>query len=202
MEALRNNVNSEVKALQNANTRQDQAIQDAGKSTFVRWGNSACPSSAEHVYSGTVGGGTWSSSGSTSSVLCLHPKSVFGHVTHPEYFGRLCGSEYETHPGPHQNIDPVCVVYRIPRPTIIMVPGTNVCESGWTLEYRGYLMGSEEADSSNHESVYVDSKFEGRRGSERNNNGMLLYFLYTRCGSLPCPPYHSQRVVTCVVCSK
>ena len=202
VEALKNSVSSEVAALQNTNIRQDGAIEGAGTSTYVRWGNSACPSSAEHVYSGTVAGGDWSSAGSTSSVLCLHHKPVFGQVIHPNYIGHISGAEYSAYPGPHSDIDPLCVVCRVPRPTTIMVPGTNVCEDGWTLEYNGFLMGSEDKDPSNHESVCVDSEFVGRDGSEKNENGMLLYFLYTHCGSLPCPPYRSERVLTCAVCSK
>ena len=77
-----------------------------------------------------------------------------------------------------------------------------MCEDGWTLEYSGFLMGSEDKDPSNHESVCVDSEFVGRDGSEKNENGMLLYFVYTHCGSLPWPPYRSERVLTCAICSK
>lgn len=202
VEALKTNVHSEVQALQSANARQDQAIRDAGSSTFVRWGSSVCPNSTERVYLGTVGGGDWSSSGSTSSVVCLHPAPVFSSRAHSTYFGHLVGGEYSTLPGPHHNLDPVCAVCRSPRPTTLMVPGTNVCEDGWTLEYSGHLMGSEDADPSNHESVCVDSTLEGRHGSEKNDNGMLLYFQYTRCGSLPCPPYQNERMATCAICSK
>ena len=130
MEALKNSVSSEVAALQNTNIRQDGAVEGAGTSTYVRWGNFACPSSAEHVYSGTVAGGNWSSAGSTSSVLCLHHKPVFGQVIHPNYIGRISGAEYSTYPGPHSNIDPLCVVCSVPRPTTITVPGTTCVKTG------------------------------------------------------------------------
>nr|KAG5693599.1 hypothetical protein BaRGS_014619 [Batillaria attramentaria] len=44
-------------------------------------------------------------------------------------------------------------------------------------------------------SVYV------RWGNE-DQNGKLLYFTVAECGSLPCDPYTSNKIVTCAVCSK
>ena len=64
-------VTAEVQSLKNANSQQDQAIQQAGTSTFVRWGRSVCPSSTELVYSGVAGGGWWDEPGSTTTAFCL-----------------------------------------------------------------------------------------------------------------------------------
>ena len=57
VEALKNYLNSEVQALKSANAQQDHAIHDSAMSTFVRWGFSHCPGSAEVVYAGVAGGG-------------------------------------------------------------------------------------------------------------------------------------------------
>lgn len=51
------------------------------------------------------------------------------------------------------------------------------------------------------EFICVDSAMEVDARSDKNENGNLLYYTQTRCGSLPCPPYVNAKVVTCAVCS-
>nr|KAG5705196.1 hypothetical protein BaRGS_011222 [Batillaria attramentaria] len=41
---------------------------------------------------------------------------------------------------------------------------------------------------------------EARVGSEANQNGKLMHYTVTHCGSLPCPPYANDKVVTCAIC--
>jgi hypothetical protein len=83
-----------------------------------------------------------------------------------------------------------------------MIPGTNVCTSGWTKQYDGFLVAAWHSRPSRTEYVCVDSVMEGRPGSNANLNGALFYFTQTKCGSLPCGPYQNNKIVTCVVCSK
>ena len=71
-------VAAEVQSLKNANSQQDQAIQQAGTSTFVRWGRSVCPSSTELVYSGVAGSAWYDDSGSTTTAFCLPLNPVLG----------------------------------------------------------------------------------------------------------------------------
>ena len=62
----------EVQTLQRIAMDQDLAIQQAASSTFVRWGNSSCPSLAGVVYSGLAGGGLLSRQGPLPpSCACL-----------------------------------------------------------------------------------------------------------------------------------
>ena len=192
---------AEVQALKNANSQQDQAIQQASTSTFVRWGRSSCPGSAELVYSGIAGGGWYDSSGSTTTAFCLplNP-SLATQSSKPGEYDSMYGAEYQTEHH-HYQTDPVCAVCRTHRPTTIMMPATNVCESGWTLEYSGYVMGSHPGYAG-HEAVCMDSSFESRAGSSHNDNGFLFFLMYTSCGSLPCPPYEADKLVICAMCSK
>ena len=195
-------VAAEVQSLKNVNSQQDQAIQQAGTSTFVRWGRSVCPTSTELVYSGVAGGGWWDEPGSTTTAFCLPLNPVLAtQHDKPSEYDWMCGAEYQTNNRHHQK-DPVCAVCRTPRPTTIMVPATNVSEDGWTLEYSGYLMGSNPKDPASHEAVCMDTAFENIPGSGANQNGLLFYFMFTYCGSLPCPPYQGNQLVTCAVCSK
>ena len=194
-------VTAEVQSMKNANSQQDQAIQQAGTSTFVRWGRSVCPSSTELVYSGVAGGAWYDDGGSTTTAFCLPLNPVLASHYKPSEYDWMCGAEYQTDHHSYQR-DPVCSVCRTPRPTTIMVPATKVCEDGWTLEYSGYLMGSNPKDPASHEAVCMDTAFENRPGSGANQNGLLFYFMFTYCGSLPCPPYQGNKLVTCAVCSK
>ena len=198
---------AEVEALKTVNSQQDVAIHEAATSTFVRWGSSQCPSTAELVYSGFVGGShVYNSAGSSTSVLCLPLNPVLLTRSLPPHIAELGASEYQTYNvfDQHHNRDPVCAVCRTRRPTTVMLPATNVCEDGWTLEYSGYLMGSSTQYAAGHQSVCMDSSLEENAGSAANTNAVLFYFTFTQCSStgLPCPPYEDRRLVTCCVCSK
>ena len=39
-------------------------------------------------------------------------------------------------------------------------------------------------------------------GEKENKDGKLLHPVEAVCGSLPCPPYHEGRELTCVVCTQ
>ena len=168
----------------------------------MRWGRSTCPGTAELVYSGIAGGALYNSAGATTTAFCLPLNPVLATQNHkPSKYDWMCGAEYQTEHHHYQE-DPVCALCRAPRPTTIVMPATNVCEDGWTLEYSGYLMGSIPSNPAEHEAVCMDYHFESRAGSSANENGFLFFLMFTWCGSLPCPPYEADKLVTCAVCSK
>ena len=195
---------AELQALKNADVQHEQAIVQAASTTFVRWGRSVCPNSTQLVYTGVVGGGEWSTPGSSGTVLCLPLNPVAGNLaTEPALKSELFGAEFHTDPDSHQDKDPVCSVCLTQgRSSSILVPATTAFPSGWTLDYSGFLMGSYPKDPAGHDWVCVDSAMEPRLDSERDEDGLKLFYTYTRCGSLPCPPYHNDHLVTCAVCSK
>ena len=98
--------------------------------------------------------------------------------------------------------DAPCVVCLAPsRSAQLMVPAKRTCPSGWTLEYRGYLV----TDHPNHnvkDFVCLDEEPEALPGSQANQNGALFYTVEAICGSLPCPPYVNGWELTCAVCTK
>ena len=194
-------VTADVQTLRNVNTQQDQAIQEARGSSYIRWGHSTCPVSTELVYSGVMGGSLHTLSGAGANALCLSLSPVLLNPRPDQPHTLLYGGEYETYDS-HMNKDPDCAVCRSLRPTTIMVPGTNVCSSGWTLEYSGYLMAGHHTHAASTQFICVDTALEGRIGSDDDHNGHLLYYTETECGSLPCPPYEAYKLVTCAVCSK
>ena len=105
----------------------------------------------------------------------------------------------------HKNLhdeDVPCSVCRITRPTVIMIPGRNQCYSGWTLEYKGYLVAGYYGHTAPTEYVCLVDNPDVIPHGHANQNGKLFYMVEGRCGSLTCPPYVDGRELTCVVCSK
>jgi hypothetical protein len=187
-------MSADIQALQTS-------VVEAGSSTFTRWGHSQCPSNTDLVYSGVVGGKHYSQSGGGSDYLCLTMSPVFSGHTAGSDHGYLYGAEYETFDA-HMESDAVCAVCRSRHPTTIMIPGTNVCTTGWTKQYDGYLVGERDVHQRSPNFICVDTAMEERPGTAENRDGALLYLTVTQCGSLPCGPYENNRVVTCVVCSR
>jgi len=201
VQAFKTQTTSDIHTLQSSNSQQDVNIQDARTSTFVHWGSSQCGSSAQLVYSGVVGGSWYNDPGAAANYLCLTMSPVLSSRSLPSAYAHLFGAEYETK-AEHFQEDPVCAVCRAAFSTTIMIPGTNVCSPGWHLQYNGYLMANHYAYNAQFEYVCVDSSLESSQHSAANENGALFHFTATVCGSLPCPPYANNKVVTCAVCSK
>lgn len=82
-----------------------------------------------------------------------------------------------------------------------MIPGRKSCYSGWTMEYNGRLASNAYTYRASSY-VCVDMNPDFIAGGEANNNHNLLYATGSKCGSLPCPPYHDNLELYCVVCTK
>ena len=194
-------MSADIQALRNSDVQHTQDIRDAATSTFIRWGSSTCDASSELVYSGVVGGSHYTHTGAATNFLCLSVSPVVGNHTAPIDLALLYGGEYHTFDS-HMNQDPVCAVCRSSLPTTVMVPGTNVCSPGWHLLYSGYLMAGRYTNLAGTEYICVDYGLDALAGSSHDDDGKLLYFTATRCGSLPCPPYENNQIVTCAVCAR
>ena len=181
-----------------------------GGTVYVRWEHDKCPSTAQLVYSGTVGGSNYAHSGGGSNPQCspLDPnflKSVSGNPRASMY-----GAEYETwtysnsHIRGYQNYDVPCAVCHVSnRTAVYMVPAKYTCPTGWTREYYGYLM-AEWYGKGHHCSQFtcVDTGFKSVTGSSTNLDGLLFHFVEGRCRSLPCPPRDNTKALSCAVCTK
>ncbi|KAL8606010.1 hypothetical protein ACOMHN_024515 [Nucella lapillus] len=169
-------------------------------STFIRWGRTGCPDNTSLVYSGVVGGQSYTHSGGGSNYLCLVMDPQLDNMTLPSYYNYLYGREYDYVDG-HTDQDVVCSVCRAPQATTLMIPATLTCPLGWTTQYRGHLVSEKFDHKGRTEYVCLDEDRENRPGGYDDKNGALMYHVATQCGSLPCPPYVHNKVVTCVVCS-
>ena len=160
-----------------------------------------------------MGGVHYNQPGGGANYLCLPEDLKYDKYTGSNQgVTYLYGTEYQvlsTHGHIFdkmlQDYDAPCVVCFVKsRGSMLMLPAKNDCPSGWTEEYHGYLMTSYYSHQHTTEFICVDGDPEHVAGSRRNMDGALLYPLQVACGSssLPCPPYYSNRELTCAVCTK
>nr|KAG5713930.1 hypothetical protein BaRGS_024557 [Batillaria attramentaria] len=129
--------------------------------------------------------------------------TVYDDQKKTTYNAVIYGAEYENHPEPTHDKDVVCAVCATSgRAMNLMMPAKNTCPAGWNLEYTGHLMAGYHGHGSATEFLCMDSAMETDHSSEKNDNGKLFYYVLGQCGSLNCPPYENDRVLTCSVCSK
>ena len=172
---------------------------------YVRWGRTTCPAinDTEMVYTGYTGGSLYTDHGGAANHLCM-PKDpeLLPHQTRET--AHVYGTEYERNfNGNELDNDVPCSVCKTQRTSILMLPGRQHCYSGWVMEYTGMLVAG---CLSHYESatkyICLDSASESLNHGSRSDNGNLLYYVSSRCGSLPCPPYVNDGTLYCVVCSK
>ena len=188
--------------------------QSAGGAVYTRWGKKTCPSTAELVYSGRIGGSFYDQKGGASNYLCMPDNPDYqawfpspdNQATSPIY-----GTEFETDVPAHNIKGPLSAYHddKIPcavcstafRAQVLMIPAKLVCPSSWTLEYSGFLM-------SNYHGHYrtmfvcVDKIPDVIPGAPVATNGAVLYHTEAACNGLRCPPYDPENKLTCVVCTK
>lgn len=160
---------------------------------------------------GRMGGEHTGHLGGGSNYLCLPRDPIYEkYKTGHQNAGYVYGVEYEVsdHDGDpfdknlHDHEPPCAVCFVKSRSSLLMMPARNVCPSGWTEEYHGYLMTSHHAHKHSTEFICVDGKPEYVHGTKINRDGSLLYLVEGVCGSLPCRPYEAGRELTCAVCTK
>ena len=180
--------------------------------TYIRWGKSSCPDTndTQLVYAGRAGGSKFNVQGGGVDRLCL--PSDPDYITNPRsttplLYSVLHGAEYDTHNGPQHSFRdhnvPCAVCYSSTRAVMIMVPAKTVCPSSWTREYYGYL-SAEYGNAGNYRSSFncLDVNPETVPGEISNKQGALFAYVKASCNGLQCPPYVSNQVVTCAVCTK
>ena len=183
-----------------------------GGTVYVRWGHDQCPSTAQLVYSGRVGGSHHktghSGGGSNPQCLPLDP-NFLTPISGAQLRAYMYGAEYQTHTDKYSYLHgrvehnvPCAVCHVSNRTAVYMVPAKYTCPTGWTREYYGYLMSSL---SSRYRTKFtcIDVAVKPATGSTaKSQDGLLFYFVEGRCGSLPCPPYDNTRELSCTVCTK
>ena len=145
---------------------------------------------------GYVGGSGHHQKGGASNYICLTRDPIYEKYQSgsQDVRTKLYGAECETYntgifPANLMDHDVPCAVCHVTkRASQIMIPGRNVCPTGWTREYKGYLMAEY---YNHHRTVFtcVDENPDYTRGTNASHNGALFYFVEGVCGSLPCKPY-------------
>ena len=185
--------------------------QKGGGVVYTRWGRTVCPSTTgtQLVYDGIVGGTPYNAvGGGGADYLCMTKDPKYLQYK-PGVQGRstVVGGEYDTTVGSPlygvSNHNPPCAVcMTTTRSSQIMIPGTYQCPTGWTREYYGYLMaGFNRSNRPTKTFVCVDSNPESIPGSGADTDPAIMYHVEAGCNGLPCPPYDSQKELTCVVCT-
>ena len=184
-----------------------------GGVVYTRWGKNTCPNTTgtQLLYAGRAAGSYFTEQGGGANHLCLPEQPQYSIYTAGRQSGRayLYGAEYQTGAGYansplrsfHDYNVPCAVCYSSTRETVVMIPARLSCPSSWTREYYGYLM----AERYNHRrSTFecVDRYPQSVPGSIANTDGALFYHTEVKCNGIPCPPYVTQKEVTCVVCTK
>ncbi|XP_066285843.1 short-chain collagen C4-like [Branchiostoma lanceolatum] len=185
---------------------------NGGSSVYIRWGRTTCPNDTDTslIYDGIAGGTRYTHSGGGANYVCLPKDPEWGVFTNGNQgTAYMQGAEYElgggNNPFPgaslHNHDVPCAVCHVASRGSKLMIPARLSCPSGWTREYKGYLMTAHYTQYRS-EFVCVDGVPETRPGGHQNTNGALFYPVEASCGSLPCPNYVQGRELTCVVCTK
>ena len=176
----------------------------SGGVVYTRWGSSSCPavSGTTLVYAGRAGGTHYTHSGGGANYLCMPLDPVYStYQSGVRGHAYVYGTEYE-YPllGSHDHNVPCAVCLASTRETVLMLPAKTSCPTSWTEEYEGYLMTDHR---SHHRSRFecVDRSQASISGSHVNQNGALFYHVEADCGGMQCPPYNSQKELTCVVCT-
>jgi hypothetical protein len=160
----------------------------------------------ELVYAGRAGGTRYHVQGGAANKLCLPEDPDYVAET-AGFLGpsEIEGAEYEfsgnLHPGLYDYNVPCAVCYVSIRTSVLMIPAKSQCPLSWTREYYGYLT-TEYGGHYRSSFECIDSNPEAIPNSSSNIDGALFYYVGSNCNGLECPPYESNRILSCTVCTK
>ena len=181
-----------------------------GGVVYTRWGRTTCPDTpgTELVYAGRAGGIHHSQKGGGANYLCMPEDPEYSEYQPGDYVSNyMHGAEYETwRSGPFYDVlnhnVPCAVCYTSARVSVLMLPAKTTCLSDWTLEYSGYLMSGHHTNPGRNIFECMDKEPESVPGGVANTNGASFCFVEATCNGLPCPPYDTEKELTCAVCTK
>ena len=183
---------------------------NGGGVVYTRWGRTTCPSTpgTELVYAGRAGGTHYTQKGGGANYLCMPEDPEYSEYQPGDYAtSYMHGAEYETwYSGPlHDVVNhnvPCAVCYTSARVSVLMLPAKTTCLSDWTLEYSGYLMSGHRTHQGRNIFECMDKEPESVPGGVADTNGVTFGFVEATCNGLPCPPYDTEKELTCAVCTK
>ena len=163
----------------------------------------------EYVYDGITAGSWYTNNGGGSNYICLVKDPNYPPQATTSSHSWINGTVYETRWGAlHRvaNHNTPCVACHVTtRSAQLMIPGTDQCPGGWTLEYAGWLV----SEHSNHKArtmyVCLDKDAEALQCEQASGQGAPMYHTGIDCNGrhgIPCPPYVHQKDLACAVCTK
>ena len=182
-----------------------------GGTVYTRWGRTSCPSvqGTSLVYSGRAGGSHHNHHGGAANLLYLPDDPEYSrYASGVQDYSPLRGAEYQSVTNQpfssRRGHNIPCAVCSISiRSKLLVIPAKLTCPTNWTTEYTGYLMAA--AHDHNGRTLFecIDDQPESVPGlNAHDTNNTLYYHVEATCNSLSCPPYDSEKEVTCVVCTQ
>lgn len=153
---------------------------------------------------GYTGGSLYTHKGAASNYLCLPENPQWGTRSLKNFQAFVYGAEYENNFFGENALqqDVPCSVCKTKTGTnSVMIPARTSCYDGWTIQYKGYLGAGYHDHSASTEYICVDENVQFVPGGYENKNGVLIYPVVAKCGSLRCHPYIENKPIACVVCS-
>ena len=181
-----------------------------GGTVYTRWGRTSCPMNqgTDLVYSGRTGGTKYNDQGGAANLLCLPDDPEYSRYgSGVQGNSPLRGAEYRTASGQplgsrNGHNMPCAVCCTSTRSKLLVIPAKLTCPTNWTTEYTGYLMAAYYGHNGRTLFECVDDQPESVPGlNGGDNNNALYYHLEATCNSLRCPPYDSEKELTCAVCT-
>ena len=183
-----------------------------GGAVYVRWGKTLCPhdnNTVELVYSGIAAKTYYNHQGGGINLQCFPEDPEYSdYRSGTQGYSYVYGVEYESPIDQLGSINlnnhniPCAVCLATTKIAVVMIPAKLTCPTGWTEEYDGYLMTSNQGHAAASTFECIDRDAEALPGSEPDENGGLFYHVEATCTGLPCDPYDPEKELTCVVCSK
>ena len=181
--------------------------------TYVRWGRTVCPQNqgTELVYSGRAGGSQHSQTGGATNHLCMPDNPDYlQYASGVQGNSYVYGVEYNIAAGQplrtvYQHNAPCAVCMAVSRCSLLMIPAKTQCPTNWTIEYVGYLMSEHRSHAHPSEYECVDKDPEsvaGLDGVGWDSGSAILQHVEASCNGMACPPYESEKELTCVVCTR
>ena len=162
------------------------------------------------VYAGRAAGTDHLETGGTSDTFCMPETPQYLSMdTAATHVSTLHGVEFETFGDsttPFENLAqhnmPYVVCHTDTKLVVFTIPAQYSCPSGWSMEYNGYLMTELERADRQRRHHMRGQRCWGNPGLEADMNDAVVYLMKASCNGLPCPPYNSDMVLPCAVCSK
>lgn len=176
--------------------------------TFVHWGNQACPSNTELLYSGFAFNNNYNTVGGSTDNLCVKandPGAQPGSVVQADFIVPLETADGlyvdTTPPGIDEGKQVQCSVCYSPGP-IVEIWGTSTCPSGWSAAYTGYTMGAFTIYYHKTNRICVDNINFDSSVSSSSIGGKIWGTVIDTIEDLEGQGYERTRFVKCAVCVK